>query len=430
MRAKPIALILCVVAANGKRSKRSELIPLNGVKKDHVSCDFEHGFGPYSFMPGLNGTAEFSVEFEESGNKYLRWNARKLGWTFADWEEKFWDEEEEQFVPGLSVDYSELYSHQALVQSDWWKRYCISLDVKSFYPDSQMNITTYWVKQNGDESVRDEMQIYTKGDTCTDTIQGKITNHCIEERRWTTLQTTIFKPPAAKFSLEFQVYKRSLFGLDNIKLSDCSTMHRKPTTTTNLNAFTMPTLKPTMSILKSFTLPTLKPSTKPATSTTISTRRTTNTPRAFISMEPTTTTTLDDSALVDDNVEVPVFLKSRAKSYVKKLKELFATEEPLVVPTTSAFEVPPTLRIDLPESTTTDVTVTAEEEEQALSSTWEPSTRQETTFNLVDDRTFPKRNVIPHTPRDDRSSALARKAQCISFIIPFLLFVIQFACRY
>ena len=132
-------------------------------------------------------------------------------------------------------------------------------------------------------------------------------------------------------------------------------MHRKPTTTTNLNAFTMPTLKPTMSMMKSFTLPTLKPSTKPTESTTtITTKRTTNTPRAFVSREPTTTTTLDDSALIDDNVEVPVFLKSRAKSYVKKLKELFATEEPLVVPTTSAFEVPPTLRIDLPETTTTE----------------------------------------------------------------------------
>ena len=58
-----------------------------------VSNDFEHGFGSYSFMPGLNGSAHFEVTKEVTGNSYMRWNARKLGLTFPDWDDIFYDED-------------------------------------------------------------------------------------------------------------------------------------------------------------------------------------------------------------------------------------------------------------------------------------------------------------------------------------------------
>ena len=61
------------------KSQIDSEIVLDGVKKDMVSTDFEYGFGPYSFMPGLNGSATFEIETENSGNNYLRWNSRKLG---------------------------------------------------------------------------------------------------------------------------------------------------------------------------------------------------------------------------------------------------------------------------------------------------------------------------------------------------------------
>ena len=60
-------------------------------------------------------TAYFEIETDESGNKFLKWDAHRLGRTYADWDEKEWDEEEETFIPGEGIDFSTLYSHEAKV---------------------------------------------------------------------------------------------------------------------------------------------------------------------------------------------------------------------------------------------------------------------------------------------------------------------------
>ena len=38
--------------------------------------------------------------------------------------------EEEKDMPGLNPDYSTFYSHETRVNSNWWKKYCLTLDVK------------------------------------------------------------------------------------------------------------------------------------------------------------------------------------------------------------------------------------------------------------------------------------------------------------
>ena len=59
--------------------------------------------------------AYFEIETDESGNKFLKWDAHRLGRTYADWDEKEWDEEEETFIAGEGIDFSTLYSHEAKV---------------------------------------------------------------------------------------------------------------------------------------------------------------------------------------------------------------------------------------------------------------------------------------------------------------------------
>ena len=208
--------------------------------KDLISNDFEHGFGPYSFMPGNNGSAEFEIAQEESGNSYLRWDSRKLGWTFADWESgSIWDETDNSFEAELNPDFSTLYSHETRIESNWWKKYCLSLDIKSFSTDTQMNMTSSY-RVGAEIQTRDIMRIYTVSQTCNPTVESQKLTRCIDDHKWTRVSAVIYKPLSSFFVLQFEVFKRSLAGIDNIKFNDCSTIHKQTSTlppTTNLNSF-------------------------------------------------------------------------------------------------------------------------------------------------------------------------------------------------
>jgi len=355
-----------------------------GVRKDLISSDFEHGFGPYSFMPGLNGTAYFEIETDESGNKFLKWDAHRLGRTYADWDEKEWDEEEETFIAGEGIDFSTLYSHEAKVNNDWWRRFCISMRLMPLYRDSQMNITMIWRKPKLEEEfIREIMYIYTDGEDCTDEVVSEKRNHCLQNRQWTEVNHMIYRPPATEVLLEFQVFKKSVFGIDDIKFTDCSKVD--------------PTTAPT-----------------------------TTSPTAPI--DPTTTNdfTTTSSPGLNNDVEVPVFLKSRALSYVRKLRKLRMTTEKINVES-DKFSVPATFRFR--DETTTEPearqTEPVTESLKPPTTTLSPTTSEpeSATLQLWDDRSLSAHTVKNLYEPTEPSSSSKLKSNVFQTCIILLFFL-------